>query len=126
MAKPRPLSPHLLIYKPQLTSLMSITHRLTGTALALGSLLIVWWIVALASGAEYYGLVQHILTGFWAQLVIFGFSVALFYHLSNGIRHLFWDFGYNLTIKGVYRSGYGVLAATILLTAITWTLVLMR
>ena len=125
MAQQRPLSPHLMIYKPQLTSIMSITHRATGTALALGSLLVVWWIVALATGAEYYNFVQSILTSWFGQLVLFGFTVAVFYHLSNGIRHLFWDFGYNLTIEGVHRSGYMVLASTVILTALTWALVIL-
>lgn len=124
MAQQRPLSPHLMIYKPQLTSIMSITHRATGTALALGSLMVVWWIVALATGAEYYNFVQSILTSWFGQLVLFGFTVAVFYHLSNGIRHLFWDFGYNLTIEGVHRSGYMVLASTLILTALTWALVI--
>ena len=125
MAKERPLSPHLMIYKPQLTSIMSITHRLTGAALASGSLLVVWWIVALATGPEYYAFVQGILTSILGQLVLFGFTVAIFYHLSNGIRHLFWDFGYNLSIKGVHRSGYMVLFSTVVLTAVTWSLVLL-
>ena len=125
MAQQRPLSPHLMIYKPQLTSIMSITHRATGTALALGSLMMVWWIVALATGAEYYNFVQSILTSWFGQLVLFGFTVAVFYHLSNGIRHLFWDFGYNLTIEGVHRSGYMVLASTVILTVLTWALVIL-
>ncbi len=125
MAQQRPLSPHLMIYKPQLTSIMSITHRATGTALALGSLMVVWWIVALATGAEYYNFVQSILTSWFGQLVLFGFTVAVFYHLSNGIRHLFWDFGYNLTIEGVHRSGYMVLASTVILTVLTWALVIL-
>lgn len=125
MAKERPLSPHLMIYKPQLTSIMSITHRITGAALASGSLLVVWWIVALATGPEYYAFVQGILTSVLGQLVLFGFTIAVFYHLSNGIRHLFWDFGYNLTIAGVHRTGYMVLTSTIVLTAVTWSLVLL-
>ena len=125
MAQQRPLSPHLMIYKPQLTSILSITHRATGTALALGSLMVVWWIVALATGAEYYNFVQSILTSWFSQLVLFGFTVAVFYHLSNGIRHLFWDFGYNLTIEGVHRSGYMVLASTVILTVLTWALVIL-
>ena len=124
MAQQRPLSPHLMIYKPQLTSMMSITHRATGAALALGSLLVVWWIVALATGAEYYSFVQSIIASWFGQLVLFGFTVAVFYHLSNGIRHLFWDFGHNLTIEGVYRTGYMVLASTVILTALTWALVI--
>ena len=120
MAKQRPLSPHLMIYKPQLTTIMSIMHRMTGGALAMGSLLVVWWMVALASGAEYYAFVQTIIGHWMGQLVIFGFSVAVFYHLSNGIRHLLWDFGYNLSIEGVHRSGYIVLVMTLVLTALTW------
>ena len=125
MASERPLSPHLMIYKPQLTSMMSIMHRATGAALALGSVMVVWWIVALASGAEYYGFVQAILTSWFGQLVLFGFTVAVFYHLSNGIRHLFWDFGYNLSIEGVHRSGYFVLASTVILTAVTWSIMVL-
>lgn len=125
MAKERPLSPHLMIYKPQLTSIMSITHRISGAALATGSLLVVWWIVALATGPEYYAYVQGILTSIFGQLVLLGFTAALFYHLSNGVRHLFWDFGYNLSIEGVRRTGYMVLASTIVLTAVTWSLVLL-
>ena len=124
MAQQRPLSPHLMIYKPQLTSMMSILHRATGAALAFGSLMVVWWIVALATGAEYYMFVQSIMTSWFGLLVMFGFTVAVFYHLSNGIRHLFWDFGYNLSIEGVHRSGYMVLASTVILTALTWALVI--
>ena len=125
MANERPLSPHLMIYKPQLTSIMSIVHRITGAALATGSLLVVWWVVALATGPEYYAFVQAILTSVLGQLVLFGFTVAIFYHLSNGVRHLFWDFGYNLSIQGVHRSGYMVLVSTVVLTAVTWSLVLL-
>jgi succinate dehydrogenase / fumarate reductase cytochrome b subunit len=122
----RPLSPHLSIYKPQLTSMMSIFHRMTGASLAAGSLLVVWWTVALAVGPEYYAFVQNILTSVLGQAVLFGFTVAVSYHLSNGIRHLLWDFGYNLSIEGVYRSGYTVLILTIILTAVTWSFVLMN
>lgn len=125
MANERPLSPHLMIYKPQLTSIMSITHRITGAALAMGSLLVVWWVVALATGPAHYAFVQAVLTSVLGQLVLFGFTVAIYYHLSNGIRHLFWDFGYNLSIKGVHRSGYMVLVSTVVLTAVTWSLVLL-
>lgn len=123
MAQERPLSPHLMIYKPQLTSMMSITHRLTGAALAGGSLLLVWWVVALATGPDYFAYVQAIMASIPGQIVLFGFSVAVFYHLSNGIRHLFWDFGYNLSIEGVKRTGYMVMASTVVLTAVTWALV---
>jgi succinate dehydrogenase / fumarate reductase cytochrome b subunit len=115
-----------MIYKPQLTSMMSIVHRITGASLAVGSFLVVWWITALATGPEYFSFVQRIMTSLPGQLVLFGFTVAVFYHLSNGIRHLCWDFGYNLSIQAVYRSGYMVLISTVIMTAVTWSLVLVR
>ncbi len=125
MAQERPLSPHLMIYKPQLTSMMSIAHRVSGVALVFGSLLLVWWVVALATGPEYFAYVQSIMSSIIGQLVLFGFSAALFYHLCNGIRHLCWDFGFNLSIKGVRRTGYMAAAATVILTAATWALALL-
>ncbi|NDA07877.1 MAG: succinate dehydrogenase, cytochrome b556 subunit [Alphaproteobacteria bacterium] len=124
MAKERPLSPHLMIYRPQLTSMMSISHRLSGAALTAGSLLLVWWVVALASGAGYYSFVQGIMLSLFGRLVLFGFTAAVFYHLSNGIRHLFWDFGIGLTIEGVYRSGYMVMGSTLVLTLGLWFMIL--
>jgi succinate dehydrogenase / fumarate reductase cytochrome b subunit len=125
MVQERPLSPHLMVYKPQLTSIMSITHRMTGTAMAAGSLLLVWWVVALASGPEHFAHAQSIIASPIGQIILFCFSLALYYHLSNGIRHLFWDFGYNLSIKGVMRTGYMVILATVLLTAATWAAILL-
>jgi succinate dehydrogenase / fumarate reductase, cytochrome b subunit len=117
---PRPLSPHLQIYRPQLTSVLSITHRATGVALSVGTLLLVWWLVAAANGPEAYDNVQRFL-GSWIGLVLlFGWSVALFYHLCNGLRHLWWDTGRGLDLPSVYASGWAVLAATGVLTAIAW------
>jgi succinate dehydrogenase / fumarate reductase cytochrome b subunit len=117
---PRPLSPHLQIYRPQLTSVLSITHRATGVALSVGTLLLVWWLVAAANGPEAYENVQRFL-GSWIGLVLlFGWSLALFYHLCNGLRHLWWDTGHGLDLPSVYASGWAVLAATGLLTAIAW------
>lgn len=116
----RPLSPHLQIYKWQLTSVMSILHRATGLALAVGTLLLVWWIVAAAAGPEAFAQVQAF-TGSWiGLLLLFGWSVALFYHLGNGIRHLFWDAGFGFEITNAYRSGWTVVAATAVLTALAW------
>jgi succinate dehydrogenase / fumarate reductase cytochrome b subunit len=117
---PRPLSPHLQIYRPQLTSVLSITHRATGVALSVGTLLLVWWLVAAANGPDSYDTVQRFL-GSWIGLVLlFGWSLALFYHLCNGLRHLWWDTGRGLDLPSVYASGWAVLAATGLLTAIAW------
>lgn len=124
MASNRPLSPHLLIYKPQLTSMMSISHRLSGAALSAGSLLAVWWVVALATGPAYYAFVQALMLSVPGQIVMFGFSAAIFYHLSNGVRHILWDFGYCLSLEGVYRSGYAVMVSTVILTAGLWGLLL--
>ena len=120
MKETRPLSPHLTIYKPQITSLLSICHRLCGMTLAMGSLLAVWWVVALASSPSYYAFVQNIMLSLFGQVVLFGFSGALFYHLSNGIRHIIWDFGYGLSLEGVRRGGYIVLAVSSILTIGLW------
>lgn len=117
---PRPLSPHLQIYRWQLTSVLSILHRAGGVALSVGTLLLVWWLVAAASGPVSYIDVQRFL-GSWIGLVLlFGWSLALFYHLCNGLRHLWWDTGSGLDLRSVYASGWAVLAATALLTAIAW------
>ena len=95
----RPLSPHLQVYKPQLTSILSIMHRVTGVALAAGTCLLVWWLVVIALGGEYYTIMQNIMGSWYGLLTLFGWSFALFYHLCNGIRHLFWDMGYGFDLK---------------------------
>lgn len=117
MHKARPLSPHLQVYRPQLTSILSILHRATGVFLALGSILIVVWLGALASGQESYGQLQILLANPFAQLVLLGWCFAANYHLCNGIRHLFWDIGAGLEIAQVYRSGVIVLVVSFALTA---------
>lgn len=116
----RPLSPHLQVYKPQITSVLSITHRATGIALAAGTLLLVYWLAAAASGAAAYASAQAVIGSWLGYLLLFGWSAALFFHLANGIRHLFWDAGYGYDIKTVYSSGYAVLAATAALTILAW------
>ena len=121
MAKPRPLSPHLQIYRPQLTSVMSISHRATGAALALGTMLLCLWLVALAAGASWYDEAAMLAAHPFGQFVLFAYSLALIYHALNGVRHLSWDFGIGLTIPAVYRSGWTVLLATMGITATLWT-----
>lgn len=116
----RPLSPHLQVYRPQWTSVLSITHRATGIALAVGTFLLVYWIVAAASGPEAYASAQGFIGSFFGRLLLFGWSIALFYHLANGIRHLFWDAGYGFDLTTAYRSGMAVLAATVALTLLSW------
>jgi succinate dehydrogenase / fumarate reductase cytochrome b subunit len=122
-SKPRPLSPHLQIYSWQLTSLMSIGHRASGVALAFGTMLIVFWLVALASGPEWFGIISNIISHWFGQFVLFGYSAALFYHLLNGIRHISWDIGYGFEMNTVYRTGYAVLITAVILTSITWLIV---
>ena len=120
--KERPLSPHLQIYRPQLTSVLSILHRLTGAALAVGLLLLVCWIVAAASGAAAYDAVQAFNAHWVGRILLFGWSFALFYHLCNGIRHLFWDLGLGLELRCAYASGILVVLASLGLTGLSWAL----
>ena len=103
MAKPRPLSPHLQVYRPQLTSVMSIMHRASGAILATGSILLVIWLTALAAGDNIFGSVTNALHHPVGQLVLFGYSLALIYHGLNGIRHLSWDLRIGLEIGQVYQ-----------------------
>jgi succinate dehydrogenase / fumarate reductase cytochrome b subunit len=87
----RPLSPHLQVYKPQITSTLSILHRLTGVGLGLGMLLLAWWLIAAAVGAEAFETAQGIFGSLIGRLILLGFTLAFFYHFANGIRHLVWD-----------------------------------
>jgi len=117
---PRPLSPHLQVYRWQLTSVLSILHRFSGVALTAGMILLVWWLAAAAGGPESFASVQRFL-GSWVGLVLlFGWSVALFYHLCNGLRHLWWDTGRGLDLRSVYVSGWTVLGGTAALTLLAW------
>ncbi|MDT3685271.1 MAG: succinate dehydrogenase, cytochrome b556 subunit [Pseudorhodoplanes sp.] len=89
----RPLSPHLQIYKPMLTMVMSIVHRITGAALFFGTLLLTWWLLAAASGPTAYGKFQWVMESWIGLLVLFGYTWALIHHMLGGIRHLIWDTG---------------------------------
>ena len=116
----RPMSPHLQIYRPQLTSILSIVHRMTGVGLMLGAVLVVWWLLAAATGADYFATVDGLLTSWIGYLVLLGSTWALAYHLLNGIRHLFWDMGYGFEIETVERSGMAVLVGSGVLTVLLW------
>ncbi len=116
----RPLSPHLMIYRPQLTSVLSITHRLTGVALVAGTALLTWWLVAAALGPGAFEVVQAVLGHWLGRLVLLGWTYALFYHLCNGIRHLFWDAGYGFELPTLYATGWLVGAAAAGLTLAAW------
>lgn len=119
---PRPLSPHLQIYRPQLTTVLSITHRATGLALVAGTVLLVYWLVSAASGAETYANAQAFFASWPGRLLLLGVTFALFYHLCNGIRHLFWDAGLGFELKTAYASGMAVVIGSVALTVLAWSL----
>jgi succinate dehydrogenase / fumarate reductase cytochrome b subunit len=120
----RPLSPHLQIYRLPLTAITSITHRITGLLLALGSLVLVYWLVAAASGPQAYATAMAVLGNLFAQLLMLGWTYALFYHLCNGIRHLFWDAGRGFDLETARKAGIVVFVAAGVLTALVWIIAL--
>ena len=115
----RPLSPHLQVYKPQITSALSIFHRITGGALSVGTLLLVWWLVAAATSDASFEAVSAVLHSWIGKLALIGWTAALWYHFCAGIRHLFWDTGRGFDLPQVHASGRLVLVATGALTAAT-------
>jgi succinate dehydrogenase / fumarate reductase, cytochrome b subunit len=116
----RPLSPHLQVYKPQITSVLSILHRITGVALAVGTLLVAYWLAAIAGGVETFAVANAILGSFLGKVVLFFWSWALFYHLANGVRHLLWDVGYGFDLPTVYLGGKITVGASFALTILLW------
>ncbi len=115
----RPLSPHLQIYKPQLTSVLSIAHRITGVALSILSLFIPLTLLSVALGIDYFNILKAFLANVFIQLLITASIFVLAYHLLNGIRHLFWDYGIGLSMRDTYLSGYLVLIVSVLLTLLS-------
>ncbi|MCW5731171.1 MAG: succinate dehydrogenase, cytochrome b556 subunit [Alphaproteobacteria bacterium] len=118
----RPISPHLQIYKPQISSVLSILHRITGAALGFGLLLFAWWLIAAASGPEAYACASGFIGSVLGRLILFGFTWALFYHFCNGIRHLFWDMGKGFELPVMHRTGWAVVAGSAALTILVWVL----
>jgi succinate dehydrogenase / fumarate reductase cytochrome b subunit len=117
---PRPLSPHLQIYRRQLTSVTSILHRLTGIGLAVGLLYLVCWLTAAATGLEAFDQLQSFNGSIIGRLLLLGWTVAFFYHLLNGLRHLAWDAGWGFELPTAYKSGYAVFIGTAVLTIAAW------
>ena len=115
----RPLSPHLTIYRPQINSILSIVHRITGTGLALTALLIVWWFLAAATSPGYFQFADDLLTSWIGGLILIISAWALWYHFCNGVRHLIWDLGHGLEVEDIEKSSYIVLGASVVLTIIT-------
>lgn len=116
----RPLSPHLQVYRWQFTMAMSILHRITGVASALGLLLITWWLAMAASGSEGYHTANAVFGNPFVVLILFFWSGALIYHLCNGIRHLAWDSGRGLAIEQARKSARMVQIATVVITLAVW------
>ena len=118
--RPRPLSPNIQIYRPQLTSVLSIANRITGVVLSACAVGLVVWLIAAATGPHAYASVQGAMASWLGQIVLFGASFAFFLHFCGGIRHLFWDTGHGLELRSIYASGWAVVAASVVLTAIAW------
>jgi succinate dehydrogenase / fumarate reductase cytochrome b subunit len=116
----RPLSPHLQVYKLQLTSVLSILHRATGIALSVGALYLATWVIYAAANPMAYALFQSFNTSIVGRIVLAGWLFCAFYHLCNGIRHLFWDAGYGFELKDAYRSGWIVVAVALVATVVSW------
>ena len=119
----RPLSPHLQIYRPQMTSLTSILTRITGAALLVGALLAVWWFLAAAYGPEYFATVDWIMTSFIGDLVMLGSVWALWYHTLAGVRHLIWDSGHGFDLPTATKLGWAVIIGSVVLTLFTIVIV---
>lgn len=115
----RPLSPHLQIYRPQLTSMSSILTRITGNALLIGSLMVVWWFLAAATSPEYFAYADAVLTSWFGTLVMLGSVWAIWYHTLAGVRHLIWDEAKMLDIERAEMLGWAVIIGSVVLTIFT-------
>ncbi|MCB1883289.1 MAG: succinate dehydrogenase, cytochrome b556 subunit [Geminicoccaceae bacterium] len=124
MAKARPISPHLQIYRWYFTMALSIAHRASGSALAVGILLLTWWLTALAAGPESFARIDWLMDGVFGVLVLFGYSFVLFFHMCNGLRHLMWDTATGLSKMEAYQSGLVVVGAAAALTVLLWLAIL--
>lgn len=119
---PRPLSPHLQVYKPQLTSITSILHRISGVVLSVGLLYLVCWLIAAAEGQEEFDRLQDFNGSFIGRLLLFGWSSAFFYHLLNGMRHLAWDAGWGFELPAAYKTGWAAIIGAVALTLLAFAL----
>ena len=122
MSRSRPLSPHLQIYRLPISALISISHRATGVLLAAGSLVLVYWLAAVASGPGAFADAQALLGSIVGRVLLLALTFSLFYHLANGIRHLFWDAGFGFELRTARASGMLVIVASVVLTLVAWAL----
>jgi succinate dehydrogenase / fumarate reductase cytochrome b subunit len=118
--RPRPLSPNIQIYRPQLTSVLSIANRITGVVLSVGAVGLVIWLSAAVAGREPYAIVQQAIGSWIGRIVMLGFTFAFFLHLCGGIRHLIWDTVHGFELRSIDISGWSVVAASVLLTVAAW------
>lgn len=116
----RPLSPHLTIYRPQLTSMTSIFVRITGNALIVGALLSIWWLLSAATSPEYFAVADAVMTSWFGKLVMLGTIWAIWYHTLGGVRHLIWDNAVGLDLPTAYKLGWAVVIGSFVLTALTF------
>lgn len=116
----RPLSPFTTIYRWQITMTLSILHRITGVALAIGAFGVLWWLLAIAGGADAYAQFAAVAASLPGRVMLVGFSYCLIYHLLNGLRHLLWDSGRAMSIPRIYQTGWTVVALSILATTALW------
>jgi len=116
----RPISPHLLIYKPQITSVLSIFHRISGLFLSVGFILLAFWLASLILGDEYYHGFLIFFKGWFGKTLLLGWTWALFFHMATGIRHLFWNAGYGYKIKTLTFSGWLAVITSFVLTIASW------
>jgi len=121
----RPLSPHLQIYKPIFTMVMSIVHRITGAALYFGTILVAWWLISVAVGGDYYDFTTAIFNSIIGRLVLFGYTWALIHHMLGGIRHFVWDLGYGLGPGERDTIAKATLAGSVVLTILVWAIALL-
>ena len=115
----RPLSPHLTIYRPQMTSMTSIFVRITGNAMLVSAILLVWWMMAAASGPDYFATIDGLITSFFGDLVMTLSVLGLWYHALGGVRHLIWDTGRGLDVETSDRMGWGMIIGSVALTFLT-------
>jgi len=120
----RPLSPHLMNYRLPLLPITSILGRVTGVGLAVGTLIVTWWLVALASGEAAYAQLSAIIGSPFGMLVMFGFTVSLFYHMCKGVRQFIWDSGQGLDVESAERMSFAVFGAAFVLSIATWAFIL--
>ena len=115
----RPLSPHLTIYRPQMTSISSIFVRITGNALLVSTLLLIWWLLAVSSSAAAFAVADYVITSWFGDIVMMLSLWALWYHTLGGVRHLIWDTGRGLELKTAERMGWMMIIGSLVLTALT-------